>query len=312
MTDAPVDLLVSGVAAAVTALAACCGLVRSRGTTAAPAAAWAAVAATGYGLEALARAAGWLRDPAAVASARLTVAALMLCPTMSLLGAKRPQHGVWQFIVGSLAGVLTMPAASATLVRPGAFPDVHPLQRWFMPLLVAVGWMNFVGTGQGIAASFVAGGQLLLLRPFLPFVDTEVIDTVARGDAAGACLVAIGAVLATIGPCGTRCSRAGTAKAAAIPRPLDREIDAPYRALRDTIGAAWALRIAERFNGIAASRGWPCRLRFTGLEVGGDAADGSWHRDASRGARSLFHRFATDDWLARQMSTPGSPRENGP
>jgi hypothetical protein len=87
---------------------------------------------------------------------------------MSLLGAKRPQHGVWQLIVATLAVVLAMPAATALLMRPGSLPDLHLLERCFMPLLVLVGWMNFAGTRRAAAVSCIAAAQLLLLRGFLP------------------------------------------------------------------------------------------------------------------------------------------------
>jgi hypothetical protein len=76
-------------------------------------------------------------------------------------------------------------------------------------------------------------------------------------------------------------------------------IDRPYAALRETLGAAWTLRIAERFNTVATERGWPCRLSFRGLEVGGDPDDLEWHRDAMRALRALFRRFVTAEWLAR-------------
>ena len=96
-----------------------------RGTTAVPAAAWAVAAWSSLAGEMLIRAGGGLVDPGTAASARLAVAAVSLCPAMSLLGAKRPQHGVWQFIVATLAFVLALPSLSALLVRPGSQPDVQ-------------------------------------------------------------------------------------------------------------------------------------------------------------------------------------------
>ncbi|MGI9178635.1 MAG: hypothetical protein ACR2IT_12365, partial [Pirellulales bacterium] len=163
-------------------LAAVAGGLLARGTTAVPAAVWAGAAAAVFAVEASCRAAGLVQDPAAFAALRLVVVALSLCPTMALLGAKRPQHGVWQFIVGSLAFVLAMPAVSATLVRPGTPPDVHALQRWFMPLLVVVGWMNFAATRRGPSAALIAIGQLLLMRRVLPFAaDTAVGSGLSDG-----------------------------------------------------------------------------------------------------------------------------------
>jgi len=50
---------------------------------------------------------------------------------------------------------------------------------------------------------------------------------------------------------------------------------------------------------VATERGWPCRLSFHGLEVGGDSDDLDWQRDAMRALRALFRRFVTAEWLAR-------------
>jgi hypothetical protein len=227
---------------------------------------------------------------------RLVVAALAVCPAMSLLGAKRPQHGVWQLIVASLAVVIAMPALSAWLVRPGSLPDVHLLGRGFLAVLAAVGWMNFLATQNGPAATLVTAGQLAVIRPFLPGIATDRALPQDSLDCFGACLIAAGAVLAAAWPLVRQTSAASGRNAADA---LSRSIDPPFLALRETLGAAWALRIAERFDSVAATRGWPCRLGFRGAEVGGDPADASWHRDALRAFKALMHRFVDDAWLAR-------------
>jgi hypothetical protein len=315
MTTLTCQPLVSFGAAVLILVAAAGGGLAARGTTAVPAAAWAAAAAIVFGIEMGCRAAGLLGDPSAAAALRLVAVALSLCPTMALLGAKRPQHGVWQFIVASLAFVLAMPAVSATLVRPGTMPDVHPLQRWFMTLLVVVGWMNFAATRHGLAAALVAVGQVLLLRPFLPFAAGAAGPIT---DGAGAILAAAGAVLAVVQsaawPAVPRSASAGWSGSGLVPAAVDpvAVIGGPFVALRETLGAAWTLRIADRFNAVAETRGWPCRLRFTGLEVGGDPRDDSWHRDAIRGGRALLRRFVSDDWLARHGQRPRLPAKKPP
>ena len=289
------------VAALVTVVAACAGAFLARGTTAVPAAWWAGGAALAFAVESAVRASGGLTDPASQASARLAVAAFSLCPIMSLLGAKRPQHGVWQFIVASLAGIIALPAASAALVRPGSPPDVHALQRWFMLALVLVAAMNFAATRHGVAALVVAVGQLILIRQFMPFVDSLGQQGAAL-DAVAAWLVATGGIVAAgqswLWPAQQRVvgselasRRGGGADLAAF--------DAAYLALRETLGAAWTLRIAERFNAVAESRGWPCRLRFDGLHVGGDPDDREWRGDALRTGRALLRRFVSTDWMRR-------------
>jgi hypothetical protein len=203
--------------------------------------------------------------------------------------------------VASLAGIIALPAASAALVRPGSPPDVHALQRWFMLALVLVAAMNFAATRHGVAAMLVAVGQLILMRQFMPFVDSLKQQGAAL-DAVAAWLVATGGIVAAgqswLWPAQQRVvgselasRRGGGADLAAF--------DAAYLALRETLGAAWTLRIAERFNAVAESRGWPCRLRFDGLHVGGDPDDREWRGDALRTGRALLRRFVSTDWMRR-------------
>ena len=283
--------------AVVTAVVAVAGGYLVRGTTAVPAAAWAALAAAMLAGEAAATAAGWLVEPASQSAMRLVVVALAVCPTMSLLGAKRPQHGVWQFIVATLAFVLALPAVTSTLVRPGGLPDVHLLERFFLPILVVLGWMNFAATRHAAAAVLVAAGQLSLMWVFLPGVE-QGQPLSAGADAAAATAVASGAVLAAVQSAWWPAGMASTAGAAGA-GSLAAVIDRPVLAMRETLGAAWTLRIAERFNSVAAERGWPCRLRFTGLVVDSHAASGPWEREAIRCVRSLVRRFASPGWLHR-------------
>jgi hypothetical protein len=287
MPEDPVLWSIAAIAALVTAAAAAWGAYVVRGSTAVPAACWAVVAAGALTAEMGGRAAGGLTDPATAAAVRLVVTALGVCPAMALLGAKRPQHGVWQFIVAALAVVIALPALSALLVRPGTLPDVGSLWRWFLLALLAVGWMNFIATRRAVAATLIVAGQGLLAREFAPF---GVASGGAVADAAGAVAIAAGAMLAA----------AQSAVASRRSAGDGAWIDSPFLALRETLGAAWALRIAERFNAVAANRGWPCRLGFAGLEP--PAAAGPWRAAADRTFRALARRFATADWLARHAA----------
>jgi hypothetical protein len=290
------------VAAAVTAW----GAFLVRGSTAVPAALWSLAACLALAAEMGARAAGGLAGTSAVA-ARLAVVSLALCPAMSLLGAKRPQHGVWQLIVATLAVVLAMPAASALLVRPGSLPGVHLLERCFMPLLVLVGWMNFAGTRRAAAATSVAAAQLLLMRGFLPGVSMDGSWNAATSggiDLLAGVLLVFGTLLAAVQACASPSRRMlpgerGPASGDTPGQTVASLVNPTFLALRETLGAAWSLRIADRFDTIAAARGWPCRLRFGGLESGGDPCDTFWHRDALRAFRALARRFVSDAWLAR-------------
>ena len=220
-----------------------------------------------------------------------------------MLGAKRPQHGVWQAIVASLAGVLALPAASATLVRPGSMPDLHGLARGLLAAVLVVGFANFAATRHGLAAGLVAAGQLGLSWRFLPGLEQPLSPAL---EAAFALVAASGAVLAAVQsavwPVG-----AGRTDGATFAAACDR----PFLALRETLGAAWTLRIAERFNAEATARGWPCRLSFTGLEAPPAAAGDEWPSSAARCLRAILRRFVTGSWLARHGGLGGTAEPPG-
>ena len=117
----------------------CCGAWFVRGSTAVPAALWSAAASTAFAMTILQQATVEL-DVATMGIYRVVFAALSVCPVMSLLGAKRPQYGVWQFIVGSLAAVLALPAVSAVLIHPGLFRTFTFLDVVFYPC-----WLSLAG-----------------------------------------------------------------------------------------------------------------------------------------------------------------------
>lgn len=274
-------------------MAAAIGCWRTRGSTAIPAAVWAVCAGLAIVLDAATHAVGWAVDPARAASLRLCVAAVLVCPAMSVLGAKRPQHRIWQVIVGSLAVVLAMPALSAEVVRPGAPPAVHIVVRFFLLVLAVIGWMNYLGTWRRVPATLVTIGGLILIRGFLPGFETERAADSPWLDVSGAWLLAAGGMLAV------------PQRVSPVDRShlLGREIVQPYLCLRETLGISWTLRVAERFNGLAESRGWPCRLEADGLSAGGDPLDRSWHEEAVRTFESIMQRFVTRDWLARHSGS---------
>ena len=291
----------SGVAI-VFVILSCCAAWFVRGSTAVPAALWSAAAAALFAMTTLQQATGSL-DIATLGIHRVVVAALSVCPVMSLLGAKRPQHGIWQFIVGSLAAVLALPAASAVLIHPGSLPDLHILGRIFLPVLVIVGWMNFVGTRRAVAATLVAVGHFGLIWPLLPGVRLEVALPQATHDlVAISCMTAGGFLALTQAAFAGLRRRSLLTDGAELPREyaeFECRVNACFLALRETLGAAWTLRLAERFDQMATRRGWPVRLTFQGVQMQEESQEASWEPDALRAMEALMKRFVSSAWLKR-------------
>jgi hypothetical protein len=69
-----------------------------------------------------------------------------LCPSMALLGAKRPQNVACQFIVLSLWVVLCLPSAHAILFSGASAPTLHAAQSWFLTILIAITGTNHLPT----------------------------------------------------------------------------------------------------------------------------------------------------------------------
>ena len=280
----------------------CCAAWFVRGSTAVPAALWSAAAALFLALTTLQQTTENL-DIATLGIHRVVIAALSVCLVMSLLGAKRPQHGVWQFIVGSLAAVLALPAASAVLIRPGGLPDLHILGRFFLPILVLVGWINFVGTRRAVAATLIALGHVGLIWPLLPGVQLEAAVLQATRDLAAISCMTVGCFLALAQAvfAGSR-RQSVLANGVQLP-PGDAEfvchVNTCFFALRETLGAAWTLRLAERFDLMAKRRGWPVQLTFQGVQIREESSDLKWEPDALRAMEALMRRFVSLAWLKR-------------
>ena len=289
-------------AAIIFVVLSCCAAWFVRGSTAVPATLWSAAASLFFALTTLQQATENL-DVATLGIHRVVVAALSVCPVMSLLGAKRPQHGVWQFIVGALAAVLALPAASAILIAPGSLPDLHILGRFFLPVLVIVGWVNFIGTRRAVATTLVAVGHFGLIWPLLPGIQVDgALPQPTRDLVAISCMTA-GVFLALSQAVFTRLRRR-LVLADGVQLPLENaefeyRVNTCFLALRETLGAAWTLRLAERFDQLARRRGWPVRLTFQGLQIQEESPEASWNPDAVRAMEALMKRFVSSAWLKR-------------
>tara|TARA_Y100001960_G_C14781417_1_gene887059 strand:+ start:8324 stop:9205 length:882 start_codon:yes stop_codon:yes gene_type:complete len=180
--------------------------------------------------------------------------AMVFCPFMSLLGARRPQNKMWEFIVFSLWLVLILPALETVLLNPGQLADTQGLRAWFMLILIAVSALNVILSRFWISGIFIGVSQYLLVNPNLPHW--------ARLDYSHTVELGLGFAIASF------------LIVFILPKPDRahlREEDRVWLDYRDMFGGMWALRIKERINSSATMYRWDLRLTWDGFVT----ADGS-------------------------------------
>jgi hypothetical protein len=257
------------------------------------AAAWAWI-----GVTLAAQIAAGLADDSSQSAWGYLAAITVFGPTMAVLGAKRPQHRAWQFVVLVLLVVLAMPGLEALVFARRAV-EVHGLHASLMALLIAIGVFNYLPTRFWPAALCAGAGQALLLGPYLPGVSA--LLPAPEPVAALVCEVLAAAMVT-----GLRQWTGGASQ------PIDRL----WTDFRNSLGAIWALRVQERFNVAARQHAWPVRLEWSGLQTVDQASDpaqaGSAVADArdsaarrqavaERTLRMLLHRFVSESWNQRRL-----------
>jgi hypothetical protein len=238
-----------------------------------------------------------------IAPARFAAACLTFCPSVAILGAKRPQDSAWQLIVLALLVVLAMPAVEAWL--RGTAMEVHVVRGTFLAILVFVGWFNYLPTRFAAAATAYAAAQTALFWPHFPLVTTV---HSSRLGLIGLGLLLLGALLLR-----TR----GTAVVGKRNGPL-AELASVWREFRDWYGAVWSLRVMERMNASSSMYGWPVTLAWEGFARRG--ADGSNamgreltanQREAiAQALRSLLRRFVSVEWINARVSSLSDERDD--
>lgn len=240
-----------------------------------------------------------------LAKARRTSYADYLCgvapvlPILSLLGAKRPQNGAWQFIVFTLLGVLLLPALRGWALGESS-PQVHTLYSWLIAAHLLLGVGNYVLTRHWVATCFYAVGAVTLAGSYLP------IALPTAGERKSFAVVYFFAAMVAALVVERRSMHAACG------------LQRLWRDFRNTYGAVWTLRLAERINSTAKLRGWPVELTWRGIRVEGaspsptcDDADLATlapdvrHR-IERELRSYLRRFVSHEWIVRRMPSHGA------
>ena len=247
------------------------------------------------------------------AALRYAAAMLTFCPTLSLLGAKRPQDRAWHLIVLTLWIVLTLPVAQIGMNRSH---QVDPPMAWqlLMLALLAIGVANRLGTRLWFAACLGAVAQLLLLgfiwRDEEPAGLSRLLGSAEQPTVLAALVgLVLSQLLTTI-----RLRR---------PSPATRALDRVWLDFRDHVGVLWALRVAERFNATCQKEHWPVTLSWVGLQAAlsqgatttADAESAAPRGDplrllnadqqrlVDRNLRSLIRRFVSNSWIDARMQS---------
>jgi hypothetical protein len=226
-------------------------------------------------------------DPSVADQLWYAAAVLMLCPSIAVLGARRPGARVWAwFVLLPLVVVLGWPALIAwdyARLQVSSLELELPAVIGFALVLV-MGAGNYFGTRFTTASLLYAASILLVVAPFSPAVPDAFPESERARIWATVCLTAALAVAAR------QALRESTA-----PKSFDRLwID-----VRDFFGTVWAKRLMDRVNDMAAREAWPLRLEMYGLV---------WTRDdldAEARTATLARLDHTLRWLLRRFVDPG-------
>lgn len=256
---------------------------------------WTLAALVAWSLVELADALGWPRDKRGlIAALRFSAVGLTFCPVVALIGAKRPQHAAWNFVVVALWGIVALPAAEAVFLQ-GRMP-IGLARGAFLWTLILLLPINFLPTRYWPSALLVAAGQVLALSPQLQVVGQSTVlsyvGLVTPPTLLGLGLCNLGLVIAWV------LSRKERRAAHAY--------DRLWFDFRDSFGLFWSLRVQERINAAAQQYGWDIELTWSGFRQRDNdaplaAIDAAVEPTLRTTFKGLLRRFVSNDWIAARL-----------
>ncbi|MCE9525731.1 MAG: hypothetical protein K8R36_06720 [Planctomycetales bacterium] len=223
-----------------------------------------------------------------LAPLRFCAAVLSFCPFVSVLGAKRPQHLAWNFVVLSLWGIVSLSALTALAMQRADRFVLGDARAWMLWAMILMMLINYLPTGNRLAALLVALGQVILFAPHLPLLrGVDFLTRLPAGPSLALFLFAIAVAVARTG---------------SDPLRGQKEVD-PFdllwRDFRDSFGLLWGLRLQERVNAASTAGKWDVELQWPGFPSKGIPAK---HREAVRQAMTgLLRRFVSHEWIAARL-----------
>ncbi|MDA0658719.1 MAG: hypothetical protein O2931_07145 [Planctomycetota bacterium] len=229
---------------------------------------------------------------------RLIAATSASCPFVAILGAKRPHHVAWQFIVATFWIVLAWPAWEA-LAFGNRGVNLDTLRSAGCWILLAMTWFNWWGTRYWLAVTLGVMGQGLLYAPFL--CGSHLLGM--RIQAVPISTVEVCLILWTLG------AMLGCLQLRSLCWPPTSDLESYsqlWRAWRNLYGVIWGFRVLERIQETARIAHWPVDLTWSKF-VPRDTQEFYDCRGIDVSMRSLLRRFLDDDCFPDR---PGeSPRE---
>ena len=221
-----------------------------------------------------------------------------LCPVVALLGAKKPQNRAWQWIVGALWLILSLPALTAVTFR-NTHLQLGSIWIGLIVILILLPIVNYLGTRYLFSALLTAAAQGTLL------VDCEAITLNASSmwftPDAWFSPTTIAVLLFLL---------ANVATLYLTPRKLkvsyrgDRTTDL-WQEFSQRYGLLWSRRVADRAEKLLGQAGLSLRLgqdAFYTLENQQMIFAEQPPEQAVVTLRNLLLRFVSPQWMAGMIS----------
>lgn len=220
---------------------------------------------------------------------RLSAIALSFCPIVAVLGAKRPQHTAWNFVVVSLWAIVMLPAAENFFLHSGQKLTLGDARAWFLWILILLGPLNYVPTRFCVPAFLLAMGQVIALSPYLALIHRPLVRAPVM---AGLLLVVFALVVAWLF---SRRSEIGLTN-----------YDRVWRDFQNHFGLLWSLRVQERVNSLAQQNKWNAELTPNGFyplsnENDTQRLDPAMESEFRSSLRGLLRRFVSNEWIDRRL-----------
>jgi hypothetical protein len=198
------------------------------------------------------------------------------CAAVSVLGARRPGVGAWNFVVLALLAVMLLPIAEG-------LGELHLdlLRLAFLAGTLAIGLLNHLPTRLARAMTALAIGCGLEVALVSDRFAT--IPVLQRAALVSRCLLAVSPwfALADLWRRGNPSS----------------PIDQVWLEFRDRFGLVWSQRVREQFNRAAAHADWPVVLSWSGLRLqpGRESLPEATQTEILAALRALLKRFGPAD-----------------